>query len=102
MEAVRVVNRILFALPVAVLAVLWTILLGTADRHGRGDWRDAFLRAAVVWGTLAAVSAELLSPFGAIRQVWLGAFWALVLALAGGLLACVMGCCVRPGLTCVG
>jgi hypothetical protein len=75
------VREFLFILPAAVLVASWATLLGAATRQGRGDWRGAFLRACAVWGALAAISAEVLSPFGAVRQVWLGVFWGLVLGL---------------------
>ena len=70
----------MLALPIGAFAVTWATLLGASARGDRADWRDAYLRAGIAWGTLAALSAELLSWFGGLRQGWLGAFWGLVLA----------------------
>jgi hypothetical protein len=68
-------------LPVATFLALWALLIGLGPQDREPEWRSAFLRAAVVWGALAAVSAEVLSLFAAVRQGWLAAFWGLVLVL---------------------
>jgi len=78
------VREFLLALPVAFVAASWATLLGAAARKGRGDWRDAFLRAAVIWGALVALSTEVLSLFHGVTQAGVALFWGLVV---GALLA---------------
>lgn len=60
----------------AIMVLFWGASGVGPSSPGR-DWRPAFLRAAIVWGALALVFTELLSPFHAIDRVWLSVCWGL-------------------------
>ncbi len=66
-------------LPMAAFLALWALFIGQEPRDREPECRGAFLRAAVIWGALAAISAEVLSWFSAVRHGWLAGFWALLL-----------------------
>ena len=70
-------------LSIATFAVIFVISLGRsvkADVVVR-DWRDSFLRAAIVWGVLVVLFSEGLGLFGAINRFWLGLCWAASLVI---------------------
>lgn len=67
---------ILPLLPLVVFAGLMALCLRSpqGDREPR-DWRDAFLRAAVIWAALTFAFTELLSLFRALNRPWLALSW---------------------------
>lgn len=69
----------LVALPLVAWACLWAVFYGEGERRGGADWRGAFLRASIVWGTYAALSAEALSPFRLVTPTGLSLAWVLFL-----------------------
>jgi len=68
----------LFLLLPAALAALWWAAAA------EDDWRDRFLRAAVVFGLAIVVATEALGAFGFLRRGPMAAFWLLVLLAAAG------------------
>lgn len=56
-------------IPFVLMLVLW--------RRRIGDWRELFLIAAIVWGTLAITITELLSRFNGIAPGRLIAAWCI-------------------------
>ena len=46
------------------------------------DWRESALAAAVIWGTLVALSTELLGLFHAIQRQTIGSFWLIALGFS--------------------
>jgi len=63
-----------------VLAVLPALALACL-RPGTG-WRDAIIRASLLWGTTAVVSAEVLGAAGMLGPAPVRAFWALLTTAA--------------------
>jgi hypothetical protein len=46
------------------------------------DWRESALAAAVIWGTLVALSTELLGLFHVIQRQTIGSFWLIALGFS--------------------
>jgi hypothetical protein len=78
---------LLIVLPLAFYLLTFLHLVGR-EQHAAGeqaDWRLSALEAAVVWGVVVVVPAELLSLFKAITQLSLAIVWGALAALALGL-----------------
>jgi hypothetical protein len=69
---------LLILLPVSVYLLAFLTFMGIKElKPGEAtDWRLAALEAAVVWGVVVVISAELLSLFEAITQLSLAIVWA--------------------------
>jgi 4-amino-4-deoxy-L-arabinose transferase-like glycosyltransferase len=72
-------SSLLLALPILAGIGLYAVFTDDPARRGKADWRDAFLSASVAWGAIAALSAELLSPFHFITPLGLAIIWAAVI-----------------------
>ncbi len=73
----------LVAIPVSAFFIFALTELGQSSPIRRG-WRDAFLKSAVLWGTLAALIPEGLGLFAGITRTWLAVAWLLALSLMVG------------------
>jgi hypothetical protein len=54
--------------------------------HRHRDWRESILASAVIWGTLIALSTEVMGFFHAISHQSVVVFWVVVLAVSLGLI----------------
>jgi len=70
-------------IPLIDLVVIYTAL--RIMQHGR-DWRESVLATAVIWGTLVALSTEVLGLFHAIQLQTIVIFWLIVLVVT---LSCI-------------
>ena len=60
-----------------LFAIYMVFHLGRRDR----DWQESILAAAVTWGTLVALSTELLGLVHVLQRQSVGAFWLVVLGI---------------------
>jgi len=65
-------------LALILLIDLVAICMAWQATHRDSDWRESILAAAVIWGTLVALSTELLGLFHAIELQTLTIFWLIV------------------------
>ena len=65
-----------------LIAIYFSLRLLYRDR----EWRESILASAVIWGTLVALSTEVMGFFHAIARPFLVLFWVLVLAVSLGLI----------------
>jgi hypothetical protein len=65
-----------------LIAIYFSLRLLHRDR----DWRESLLASAVIWGTLIALSTEVMGFFHAIGRQSLIVFWVVVLAVSLGLI----------------
>jgi hypothetical protein len=73
---------LLIILPLSVFLLAFLYLLGAraSEAVEPTDWRLAALEAAIVWGIFVVLSAEVLSLFQAITQLWLSLVWGALAA----------------------
>ena len=65
-----------------LIAIYFSLRLMHRDR----DWRESILASAVIWGTLVALSTEVMGFFHAIGRPSMVVFWVVVLAVSLGLI----------------
>ena len=65
-----------------LIAIYFSLRLMYRDR----DWRESILASAVIWGTLVALSTEVMGFFHAINRQSMVVFWVVVLVISLGLI----------------
>lgn len=74
----------LILLPLSFFAVAFIGLLGHSSRASEEptDWRTSFLKAALIWGLVVALSSEALTLVSGINKFWLSVLWGTALTVA--------------------
>ena len=68
---------LLMPLPIVAFLSVWLTTLSQGE-----NWRDGFLKAAVLWGSSILLITELLSIFFAIRPATLALMWILIIMVS--------------------
>jgi len=70
-------------LPVICFIFLYFFFRNQLESEGLQSWREPFLLAAMVWGTLIVASTEFLSLFRLLYFEWVLGFWIFVSLFSG-------------------